>query len=69
MGDTFETRVINEEILKNLSLKKRYAWVRANLLPVVTEEEMNFFDEVSRFCIKIDKEVNHWKDDISNPCP
>ncbi len=64
MGGTFETQVINEEILKNLSLKKRYAWIRANLMVVITDEEINFFDEVSRFCLRMEKEVNHWKDDV-----
>src|SRR4030042_2213687 len=62
--DTFQTQVVNEEILKNLSLKKRYAWIRANLMTVLTDEELNFFDEVGRFCLKQEKEVNHWKDDV-----
>ena len=61
---TFMTQVVNEEILKNMSLKKRYAWVRANMMSVLTEEEINFFDEVGRFCLKQERKVNHWKDDV-----
>ena len=62
--DTFQTQVVNEEILKNLSLKKRNAWLRANLMTVLDEQEIGFFDEVSRFTLKMEKEVNHWKDDV-----
>jgi len=62
--ETYQTQVVNEEILKNLSLKKRNAWVRANLMTILDEQEMNFFDEVSRFTLKMEKEVNHWKDDV-----
>jgi alkylation response protein AidB-like acyl-CoA dehydrogenase len=69
MGDTFETQVVNEEILKNLSLKKRYAWVRANMMSVLTDEEMSFFDEVGRFCLKQEKTVNHWKDSVYDWIP
>lgn len=64
MSNSFETQVVNDDILKNLSLKKRYAWVRTNLMSVLTEEEINFFDEVGRFCLKMEKQVNHWKDDV-----
>ncbi|OLS14126.1 MAG: acyl-CoA dehydrogenase [Promethearchaeota archaeon CR_4] len=61
---TFQTQVVNDEILKNLSLKKRNAWLRVNLMTVLDEQEINFFDEVSRFTLKMEKEVNHWKDDV-----
>ncbi len=66
---TFMTQVVNEDILKNLSLKKRYAWLRANMMSALTDDEMNFFDEVGRFCLKQERKVNHWKDDVYNWIP
>ncbi len=66
---TFQTQVVNEDILKNLSLKKRYAWIRANMMTVLTDDEMGFFDEVGRFCLKQERKVNHWKDDAYSWIP
>ncbi|HMF31491.1 MAG TPA: acyl-CoA dehydrogenase family protein [Candidatus Lokiarchaeia archaeon] len=64
MVDEYETRVVNEEILKKMELKNRYSWIRANMMPLLEDYEMKFFDKVSRFCLKMEKECNHAKDDV-----
>ncbi|MFX0105427.1 MAG: hypothetical protein ACFE75_08050, partial [Candidatus Hodarchaeota archaeon] len=61
----FETQVINDEILEKLSLKNRYAFVNNSLMPLLSQEQFNFFRKVQRFCIRFEKknEIFHAQDD------
>lgn len=66
---TVEVQAINEEIMSQLTLKKRYAFINTNFMAILDEKSKNFANKVQRFCIKMDKEVDHMKDDIYNWIP
>ena len=54
----FEVQAINDEILEKLSLKNRYKFIYSNLLGILNSEELDFFKEVQKFCLKYEKEHN-----------
>ncbi|MCP4764139.1 MAG: acyl-CoA/acyl-ACP dehydrogenase [archaeon] len=66
---TVEVKAINEEIMSQLSLKKRYAFQNANFMALLTQEQSKFMNKVQRFCIKQDKVVDHALDDIYDWIP
>jgi alkylation response protein AidB-like acyl-CoA dehydrogenase len=51
-------QAVNDEILDQLSLKNRYAFLNNNLTPVLSQEEFNFLREVERFCMRFEKKNN-----------
>ena len=69
-------RAINEEILEKLSLKNRYAFLNANLMTVLEQDQMNFLKKAQKFCIRYEKkneithapdeEFYHWIPDFGN---
>jgi len=66
---TIEVQAIDEEIMNKLSLKSRYAFINTNLMAIIDDKAKNFMNKVQRFCIKMDKKVDHMKDDIYNWIP
>ncbi|MHA1822166.1 MAG: acyl-CoA dehydrogenase family protein [Promethearchaeota archaeon] len=66
---TVDVKPINEEIEKALSLKKRYAFLNANFMALLGEKEKNFMNKIERFCVRMDKKVDHAKDDIYDWIP
>jgi alkylation response protein AidB-like acyl-CoA dehydrogenase len=66
---SFETRCINEEILGKLSLKNRYAFLNANFMALLDDQQKSLLEKVEKFCLKMEKTVDHAKDDIYNWIP
>jgi butyryl-CoA dehydrogenase len=58
-------RAINEEILDKMSLKNRYAFLNANLMTVLEQDQMNFLKQAQKFCIRYEKknEITHAPDE------
>lgn len=50
-----EAQTIPDEILEAMSLKNRYAFVNANMMSILNDNEKNMFDKVQRFCLKYEK--------------
>ncbi len=63
-GKGFKTPVINDEILSELTLRKRYAFLNKNLTPMLEPEELTFLQEVQRFCLQFEKKVDHTEEDF-----
>jgi len=61
-GRGFDVQCIKDEILQELTLPKRYAFLNKNLAMVLEPEEMTFLQEVQRFCTKYEKKVDHTED-------
>lgn len=59
---SFETQVINENILDRLSLEKRFTFLNNNLTNILEPNEKEFLLEVERFCIEVEKKADHRKD-------
>ncbi|MHA1339762.1 MAG: acyl-CoA dehydrogenase family protein [Promethearchaeota archaeon] len=66
---TVEVQGINEEIMKSLSLKKRYNFINTNFMALLDDKAKKFMSKLQRFCIKMDKKVDHMKDDIYDWIP
>jgi len=58
----FETQVINDVILNNLSLKNRYLFLNKNLKSILKEEEISFLKEIEQFCLDYQKKIDHSED-------
>ncbi|MHA1732945.1 MAG: acyl-CoA dehydrogenase family protein [Promethearchaeota archaeon] len=58
----FDVQVIKDDILKQLTLKKRYAFLNNNLMAALETDEMNFLKKVQRFCLKQERKVDHSED-------
>ncbi len=56
MSKTEYAQAINDEIMAELSLKKRYNFVNANLMTVLTTEQFAFLKKVQKFCLKFEKD-------------
>ncbi|MGV9173699.1 MAG: hypothetical protein ACOC35_14200, partial [Promethearchaeia archaeon] len=54
----YQTQAINDEILKKLSLKNRYKFLNANMLPLLEPDEFNFLKEVQKFCQRYERKNN-----------
>jgi len=54
----FTTQAIKDEILEKLSLDYRYKFLNENLLPILSEGQLKFLNEVQAFCLKFEKD-NH----------
>jgi len=65
----FNVQAINDEILGKLSLKNRYSFLNTNMMALLDDKQKKLASKVQRFCIKMDKEVNHTKDDVYNWIP
>ena len=52
----FITQAINDEILQNLSLRKRYSFLNNNLMSILSSKEFSFLKEIQKFCMKFEKE-------------
>lgn len=55
----FWVQAIRDDILKEMSLKKRYAFLNNNLMAALQTNEMNFLRKVQRFCLRYEKKVKH----------
>ncbi len=54
----FSTQAIDDEILKKMKLKNRYAFLNNNLQSVLSDKEFNFFRKVQKFCTRFEKKNN-----------
>ncbi len=63
-GKAFKTPVIKDEILAELTLRKRYAFLNKNLAVALEPDEMTYLQEVQRFCNKMEKKVDHTEEDF-----
>ncbi len=63
-GKAFKTPVIKDEILAELTLRKRYAFLNKNLAAALEPDEINFLQEVERFTNKMEKKVDHTEEDF-----
>ncbi len=63
-GKAFKTPVIKDEILAELTLRKRYAFLNKNLTPLLEPAEMSFLQEVQQFCLQVEKKVDHTEEDF-----
>ncbi|MHA1112204.1 MAG: acyl-CoA dehydrogenase family protein [Promethearchaeota archaeon] len=66
---SFNVQVISDEILKKLSLKKRYEILNAQFMGILDDKQKDFFYKVQKFCRKYDKKVDHSVDDIYSWIP
>jgi len=66
---SFDTRCVNEEIMTKLSLKNRYAFLNANFMALLDDQQKSLLDKVQKFCLKQEKVVDHTKDDVYNWIP
>jgi len=66
---SFEVRCINEEILKMLSLPKRYDILNAQFMGILDDKQKDFLNKVERFCRKYDKNVDHTTADVYDWIP
>ncbi len=58
VGKQGKVGCINDKILKQMSLKKRYNFLNINLMNVLRPENFNFLKETQKFYIKFEKEHN-----------
>ncbi|MHA1714783.1 MAG: acyl-CoA dehydrogenase family protein [Promethearchaeota archaeon] len=53
-----ETQIIPDEIMEELTLKNRYAFLNANLANVLEDNEKRFFNKIQRFCLRYERKNN-----------
>jgi alkylation response protein AidB-like acyl-CoA dehydrogenase len=53
-----QAQTVPDEVLEAMSLKNRYAFVNANMMTILNDNEKGFFDKVQRFCLKYEKKNN-----------
>ncbi len=53
-----ESQLIPDDVLEAMSLKNRYAFLNANLMAVLTDDEKKYIDKVQRFCVKYERKNN-----------
>ena len=66
---SFEVQCISDEILKKLSLKKRYEILNAQFMGILDDQQKDFFFKIQKFCRKYDKKVDHSTADVYDWIP
>ena len=58
LNDVKYTTILEKNYEKALSLKNRYSFINANILPLLNKEEKDMFLGFQEVCLKLQKEVN-----------
>ncbi|GAB4308696.1 MAG: hypothetical protein Kow0069_07210 [Promethearchaeota archaeon] len=58
----FWVQAIKDEILAEMTLKKRYHFLNNNLMAALEPDEKNFLNKVQRFCLRMERKVDHTED-------
>ncbi|MBD3187733.1 hypothetical protein GF325_12935 [Candidatus Bathyarchaeota archaeon] len=52
-----DSQILPDEVLEALTLKRRYAFVNANFMALLRDEEKSFFNKIQRFCLKYERKT------------
>jgi len=58
LNDVKYATILEKNYEKALSLKNRYSFINANILPLLNKEEKDMFLGFQEVCLKLQKEVN-----------